>query len=218
MSAWSPAHAFRNSAYRSPASTRMPARSHVCRGARSRSSSSASTSWSPATPRRGGSASRRTSTPRSMGPMRFSSRSGPRRGAATATPISVTSSPLPAKSPRPWRGEPANARRGDQVDGASRQVERILKNALPHGNFGVASNPEFLREGSAIQDFMRPDRVVIGRERARAQRAGGSLSAALYARNPDGRHFAGDRRADQICGKCFSRDQDHLYQQDGGSL
>jgi len=46
--------------------------------------------------------------------------------------------------------------------GTGRRVERILRGALPAGRFDVASNPEFLREGSAIQDFMRPDRVVIG--------------------------------------------------------
>jgi len=44
--------------------------------------------------------------------------------------------------------------------GTGRQVERILCEVLPQGRFDVASNPEFLREGSAIQDFMRPDRVV----------------------------------------------------------
>jgi UDPglucose 6-dehydrogenase len=46
--------------------------------------------------------------------------------------------------------------------GTGRRVERILSMRLPTGAFDVASNPEFLREGSAIQDFMRPDRVVIG--------------------------------------------------------
>src|SRR5438874_3881504 len=45
--------------------------------------------------------------------------------------------------------------------GTGRRVERILQKTLPAGRFDVASNPEFLREGSAISDFMRPDRVVI---------------------------------------------------------
>src|ERR1700686_3598804 len=57
--------------------------------------------------------------------------------------------------------------------GTGRRVERILGQALPAGRFDVASNPEFLREGSAIQDFMRPDRVVIGTESEHARRARG---------------------------------------------
>ena len=64
--------------------------------------------------------------------------------------------------------------------GTGRQVERILKNALPHGNFDVASNPEFLREGSAIQDFMRPDRVVIGTDSEHARSVLGALYRPLY--------------------------------------
>src|ERR1041384_8708857 len=47
--------------------------------------------------------------------------------------------------------------------GTGRWVERILKQALPAGGFDIASNPGVLREGSAIQGFMRPDPVVIGR-------------------------------------------------------
>src|SRR5437899_7009168 len=46
--------------------------------------------------------------------------------------------------------------------GTGRRVARILGQTRPQGGFDVASNPEFLREGSAIADFMRPDRVVIG--------------------------------------------------------
>jgi UDPglucose 6-dehydrogenase len=53
--------------------------------------------------------------------------------------------------------------------GTGRQVADILRRKRPDGNFDIASNPEFLREGSAIQDFMRPDRVVIGAETERAQ-------------------------------------------------
>jgi len=64
--------------------------------------------------------------------------------------------------------------------GTGRKVGRILKNALPAGRFDVASNPEFLREGSAIQDFMRPDRVVIGTESEHARAVLGALYRPLY--------------------------------------
>ena len=53
--------------------------------------------------------------------------------------------------------------------GTARQVARIISEANPVADFDVASNPEFLREGSAIEDFMRPDRVVIGVESKRAE-------------------------------------------------
>jgi UDPglucose 6-dehydrogenase len=46
--------------------------------------------------------------------------------------------------------------------GTSRKVSEIIREVNPSADFDVASNPEFLREGSAISDFMRPDRVVIG--------------------------------------------------------
>nr|WP_040508827.1 UDP-glucose/GDP-mannose dehydrogenase family protein [Gluconobacter morbifer] len=46
--------------------------------------------------------------------------------------------------------------------GTGREVARILRETRPDLTFDVASNPEFLREGSAISDFMRPDRVIIG--------------------------------------------------------
>ncbi len=46
--------------------------------------------------------------------------------------------------------------------GTSRKVEEIIKKTRPDARFYMASNPEFLREGSAIEDFRRPDRVVVG--------------------------------------------------------
>ena len=48
--------------------------------------------------------------------------------------------------------------------GTGRQVARIIREARPEADFDIVSNPEFLREGSAINDFMRPDRVIIGAE------------------------------------------------------
>ena len=53
--------------------------------------------------------------------------------------------------------------------GTARNVHRIIKEENPEVDFDVASNPEFLREGAAISDFMRPDRVVLGVESERAR-------------------------------------------------
>jgi len=53
--------------------------------------------------------------------------------------------------------------------GTARQVARIIAEENPAADFSVASNPEFLREGAAISDFMRPDRVVLGVEEPRAE-------------------------------------------------
>ncbi|MBO0736491.1 MAG: UDP-glucose/GDP-mannose dehydrogenase family protein [Alphaproteobacteria bacterium] len=64
--------------------------------------------------------------------------------------------------------------------GTGRQVMAILRRVCPNGRFDVASNPEFLREGSAIEDFMRPDRVVIGADSERARTVMGQLYRPLY--------------------------------------
>ena len=53
--------------------------------------------------------------------------------------------------------------------GTARNVKRLIAETNPAADFDVASNPEFLREGAAITDFMRPDRVVIGVENERAE-------------------------------------------------
>ncbi|MBU0482004.1 MAG: UDP-glucose/GDP-mannose dehydrogenase family protein [Proteobacteria bacterium] len=52
--------------------------------------------------------------------------------------------------------------------GTARQVARLIREVNPEADFDVVSNPEFLREGAAINDFMRPDRVVIGSDSDRA--------------------------------------------------
>ncbi|MBU0724499.1 MAG: UDP-glucose/GDP-mannose dehydrogenase family protein [Alphaproteobacteria bacterium] len=64
--------------------------------------------------------------------------------------------------------------------GTGREVERIIRETRPDADFDVASNPEFLREGAAIGDFMRPDRVVIGAETERAQNVMRDLYRPLF--------------------------------------
>ena len=64
--------------------------------------------------------------------------------------------------------------------GTGREVERIIRETRPDADFDVASNPEFLREGAAIGDFMRPDRVVIGAESPRAQEVMRDLYRPLF--------------------------------------
>jgi UDPglucose 6-dehydrogenase len=54
--------------------------------------------------------------------------------------------------------------------GTAKNVKRILKETNPDADFDVASNPEFLREGAAIKDFMFPDRVVVGIENEKAKK------------------------------------------------
>ena len=53
--------------------------------------------------------------------------------------------------------------------GTGDEIERIIRARRPDADFAVVSNPEFLREGAAIEDFKRPDRVVVGTEDERAQ-------------------------------------------------
>jgi UDPglucose 6-dehydrogenase len=64
--------------------------------------------------------------------------------------------------------------------GTGREVARIVRESNPKAEFDVVSNPEFLREGSAINDFMRPDRVVIGAESERAREVMRQLYRPLY--------------------------------------
>jgi UDPglucose 6-dehydrogenase len=64
--------------------------------------------------------------------------------------------------------------------GTGREVARIIRETRSNAQFDVASNPEFLREGSAINDFMRPDRVVIGAESERAREVLRQLYRPLY--------------------------------------
>ncbi|MCB1510485.1 MAG: UDP-glucose/GDP-mannose dehydrogenase family protein [Hyphomicrobiaceae bacterium] len=67
--------------------------------------------------------------------------------------------------------------------GTSREIERRVRQARPDADFAVCSNPEFLREGSAIQDFTHPDRVLVGCDEPRAQQLMARLYKPLALRN-----------------------------------
>jgi UDPglucose 6-dehydrogenase len=64
--------------------------------------------------------------------------------------------------------------------GTSREVEKIIRSINPAAVFDVASNPEFLREGSAIEDFRHPDRVVVGCDGDRARQVMREVYRPLY--------------------------------------
>jgi UDPglucose 6-dehydrogenase len=64
--------------------------------------------------------------------------------------------------------------------GTGREVARIIRERRPDAAFDVVSNPEFLREGAAIEDFMKPDRVVIGVESERAREVMRAIYRPLY--------------------------------------
>jgi len=64
--------------------------------------------------------------------------------------------------------------------GSGDEVERVLRGTRPGVDLAVASNPEFLREGSAIDDFKRPDRIVVGVEDERARAVMEALYRPLY--------------------------------------
>src|SRR5499433_3940990 len=68
--------------------------------------------------------------------------------------------------------------------GTGDEVERIIQEARPDADAAVVSNPEFLREGAAIQDFKHPDRIVVGTEDERARKVMAELYRPLYLNQP----------------------------------
>lgn len=67
--------------------------------------------------------------------------------------------------------------------GTNRKVKQVIRKANPDANFDVASNPEFLREGAAISDFMHPDRVVIGVQSEAAENIMREIYRPLFLRD-----------------------------------
>ena len=64
--------------------------------------------------------------------------------------------------------------------GTGDEVKNIIKQTNPEANFDIVSNPEFLREGNAIEDFMRPDRVIVGCETKKAKAIISTIYKPLY--------------------------------------
>ena len=64
--------------------------------------------------------------------------------------------------------------------GTGDEVTKIIRDARPNAEFAVVSNPEFLREGAAINDFKHPDRIVIGTDDARARAVMSEIYRPLY--------------------------------------
>jgi UDPglucose 6-dehydrogenase len=81
--------------------------------------------------------------------------------------------------------------------GTGDEVERIMREAAPDFDIAVVSNPEFLREGAAIGDFKRPDRIVIGSENERANQVMRDVYRPLYL-NQAPLLFTGRRTAELI--------------------
>jgi UDPglucose 6-dehydrogenase len=81
--------------------------------------------------------------------------------------------------------------------GTGDEVARILAEARPEAAFAVVSNPEFLREGAAISDFKRPDRIVIGTDDERARQVMSDVYRPLYLNRPP-LLFTGRRTAELI--------------------
>src|SRR6201985_2357352 len=124
--------------------------------------------WQP-----GGSRSPAISPPASRTPRRGSSPSGRGGGHADLTYV-VAAAEQVAQA---LTGYAVIVTKSTVPVGTSRRIAEIVRAVRPDQEFDVASNPEFLREGNAIGDFMRPDRVVIGAQTERAR----AVLRRLYA-------------------------------------
>jgi len=107
--------------------------------------------------------------------------------------------------------------------GTGKMIESLIaegsaENGHGRHTFAVVSNPEFLREGSAIDDFMHPDRVVIGSRDPKGDRAvAGRLLAARRRRRPLRHHRRRERRAHQVRLERLPGGEDRLHQRGGKS-
>ena len=136
-----------------------------------------------------------------------------RRRAPTAPPTCPSSRPSRARSRpccarAPWWSTSRPCR-----SGSTRFVQRVLsESGVAHDDVDVASNPEFLREGQAVKDFLNPDRIVIGCERA----VGGHPGVGPLPRRAGAgaRHRSGVGRDDQVRVERVPRHEDLVHQRD----
>src|ERR1700739_1085560 len=80
--------------------------------------------------------------------------------------------------------------------GTGDEIENILREKRPDAEIQVVSNPEFLREGAAIQDFKHPDRIVVGTDDDRAREVMAELYRPLYLNQAP--FFSPDRRTAEL--------------------
>ena len=99
----------------------------------------------------------------------------------TVPPISSTCSPSPATSARAMNGYKVIVNKSTVPVGTAERVRDLIRRETTHP-FSVVSNPEFLKQGAAIDDFMKPDRVVIGAEDCRAAEIMRELYAPVHTR------------------------------------
>ncbi len=102
--------------------------------------------------------------------------------------------------------------------GTNDKVREIVATLANH-RIDVCSVPEFLKEGSAIEDFMRPDRVVIGSAQRAGDRDPARAARAFRAhRQSDPRDGSALGRADQVCVQRDARDAHFVHQRDRESV